>query len=125
MGWSKDGIEFYSEVRKRWRDIASLINVAYGQALRELGPSTQRRIILETCTVERRQDKLFQAILLTMKKLKRKNYQPTFFVCGMKLIIVHGKKTKQAKTMRMELTMMMNLVDQKRELMMAITFFFG
>ena len=22
MGWSKDGIEFYNEVRKRWRDIA-------------------------------------------------------------------------------------------------------
>ncbi len=22
MGWSKDGIEFYNEIRKRWRDIA-------------------------------------------------------------------------------------------------------
>ncbi len=22
LGWSKDGIEFYNEVRKRWRDIA-------------------------------------------------------------------------------------------------------
>jgi hypothetical protein len=21
LGWSKDGIEFYNEVRKRWRDI--------------------------------------------------------------------------------------------------------
>ncbi len=66
MEWSNDGIEFYNEVRKRWRDIALLITVAYGQTLRELGPSTQRRIILETCTVERRQDKIFQAILLTM-----------------------------------------------------------
>ncbi len=61
-----------------------LIPVEYGQTLRELGPSMQRKIILETCTVERIQDMIFQAILLTMKKLKRKNYQPTIFVCGMK-----------------------------------------
>ena len=61
-----------------------LITVAYGQNLRELGPSTQRRIILETCTVERIQGMIFQAILLTMKKLKRKNYQPIIFVCEMK-----------------------------------------
>ncbi len=60
-----------------------LITVAYGQTLRELGPSMQRRIILEACTVERIQDKIFQAILLTMKKLKRK-YQPTVYVCGIK-----------------------------------------
>jgi hypothetical protein len=58
--------------------------VAYGQTLRELGPSMQRRIILEACTVEKIQDKIFQAILLTMKKLKRKNFQPAVFVCRMK-----------------------------------------
>jgi hypothetical protein len=61
-----------------------LITVAYGQTLRELGPSTQKRTILEACTVERIQDKILQAILLTMKNLKRKNYQPTAFVCGVK-----------------------------------------
>jgi hypothetical protein len=61
-----------------------LITVAYGQTLRELGPSMQRRIILEACTVKRIQYKIFQAIILTMKKLKRKNYQLTIFVCRMK-----------------------------------------
>ncbi len=61
-----------------------LITVEYCQTLRELGLSTQRRIILETCTVKGIEDVIFQAILLTMKKLKRKNYQPTVFVCGMK-----------------------------------------
>jgi hypothetical protein len=56
LGWSKDGIEFYNEVRKRWRDIAFTTTMANGQILRKLGPSTQRRMILETFTVERRQD---------------------------------------------------------------------
>jgi hypothetical protein len=58
--------------------------MAYSQTLRELGPSMQRRIILELCTVERIQDKIFQAILLTMKKLKGENYQLAVIVCGMK-----------------------------------------
>jgi hypothetical protein len=61
-----------------------LIAVAYGQTLRELGPSMQRRIFFETFTVERIQGMIFQAKLLTMKKLKRKNYQPNIFVCRMK-----------------------------------------
>ena len=61
-----------------------LITVAYGQTLRELGPSMQRRIIFETFIVERIQGMIFQAILLTMKKLKRKNDQPNIFVCRMK-----------------------------------------
>jgi hypothetical protein len=58
--------------------------VTYGQTLRELGQSMQRRIILETFTVKRIQGMIFQVILLTMKKLKRKNYQLTVFLCGMK-----------------------------------------
>jgi hypothetical protein len=61
-----------------------LITVEYGQTLRELGPSMQRRINLEACTDKRLQDKIFQTILLTMKKLMRKNYQLTDFVCGVK-----------------------------------------
>jgi hypothetical protein len=99
--------------------------VGYGQTLRELGPSTQRSIILEAFTVKRIQDKIFQVILLTMKKLKRKNYQPTIFVCGMKWTIVHGKKTKQARTIRMGVTMTMNVVDQRRELRKGTTVFLG
>ncbi len=103
----------------------SLITVAYGQTLKELGPNMQRRIILKTCTVERRQDKIFQAILLTMKKLKRTNYQPAIFVCGMNLTIVHGKKTKQLRMIRMGVMMTMDVVDQGRELRMGTTIFFG
>jgi hypothetical protein len=105
--------------------LPSIITVAYDQTLRELGPSMQRRIILETCTVKRRQDKIFQAILLTMKKLKRKNYQPAVFVCRMKLTFVHGKKTKQARMMRIGVTMTMNVVDHGRELRMGTTVFLG
>jgi hypothetical protein len=88
-----------------------------------LGQGTQRRIILETCTFDRKQDKIFQAILLTMKKLKRKNYQPTVFVCGMKLTIVHGKKTKQVRTIRMAVMILMDVVDHGRELRMGTTIF--
>jgi hypothetical protein len=102
-----------------------LITVASSQPLRKLGLSTQRRIILETCTVKRRQDKIFQALLLITKKLKRKNYQPTVFVCGMKSAIVHGKKTKQVRTMRMGVTMAMNVVDHRRELKMGATISLG
>ena len=103
----------------------SQITMAYGQTLRKLGPSMQRRIILELCTVERIQDKIFQAILLTMKKLKRKNYQWIIFVCGMKLMIVHGKKTKEVRmrTMTMGVMMSMDVVDHGRELGMGATIF--
>ncbi len=61
-----------------------IISALYGQTLRELGLSKQRRIIFEAFTVKRIQDKIFQAIILSMKKLKRKNYQSTIFVCGIK-----------------------------------------
>ncbi len=36
--------------------LSSQITMTYGQTLRKLGPSTQRRMNLETFTVERRQD---------------------------------------------------------------------
>jgi hypothetical protein len=60
-----------------------------------------------------------------MKKLKSKNYQWIIFVCGMKLTIVHGKKTKEA-SMRMStmgVTMSMDVVDHGRELRMGATVF--
>ncbi len=60
-----------------------------------------------------------------MKKLKSKNYQRIVFVCGMKLTIVHGKKTKEA-SMRMTtmgVTMSMDVVDHGRELGMGATVF--
>jgi hypothetical protein len=60
-----------------------------------------------------------------MKKLKRKNYQWIVFVYGMKLTIVHGKKTKQAKmrTITMGVTMSMDVVDHGRELRMGAIIF--
>jgi hypothetical protein len=54
--WSKDGIEFYNEVRKRWRDIAFTNNHGIWSNLEVAGPSMQRRMNLETFTVKRRQD---------------------------------------------------------------------
>jgi hypothetical protein len=97
LRWSKDGIEFYNEVRKRRRDIALLMTVEYGQTLRELGPSTQRRKFLKTCTVKRIQDMISQAILLTKKKLKRKNYQPTIFCMQDEMNDCHWKENKTGK----------------------------
>jgi hypothetical protein len=60
-----------------------------------------------------------------MEKLKSKNYQRTIFVCGMKLAIVHGKKTKEAsmRMMTMGVTMSMDVVDHGRELGMRATAF--
>jgi hypothetical protein len=60
-----------------------------------------------------------------MKKLKSKNNQQIVFVCGMKLMIVHGKKTKEAsmRTMTMGVTMRMDVVDHGRELGMGVTVF--
>ncbi len=60
-----------------------------------------------------------------MKKLKRKNYQRIISVCGMRLKIVHGKKTKEAsmRTMTMGVTMSMDVVDHERELGMGATVF--
>ncbi len=60
-----------------------------------------------------------------MKKIKRKNYQQIVFVCGMKLTIVHGKKTKEAgmRTMMMGVTLSMDVVDHGRELRMQVTVF--
>ncbi len=60
-----------------------------------------------------------------MKKPKRKNYQWIIFACKMKLTIVHGKTTKEAKmrTMIMEVTMRMDVVDHGRELGMGATVF--
>jgi hypothetical protein len=48
-------------------------------------------------------------------------YQPTVFLWGMKWMIVHGKKTKQVRTMRMGVTMTMNVVDHGRELRKGTT----
>jgi hypothetical protein len=39
--------------------------------------------------------------------------------------IVHGKKTKQARTMRMGVTMRMDVVDHGRELRKGTTIFLG
>jgi hypothetical protein len=60
-----------------------------------------------------------------MKKLKRKNYQWIVFVCGMKLMIAHGKKTKEAsmRWITMGVTMSMDVVDHGRELGMGATVF--
>jgi hypothetical protein len=60
-----------------------------------------------------------------MSKLKRKNYQWIVFVCGMKLMIVHGTKTKEAsmRTMMMGVTLSMDIVDHGRELVMGATVF--
>jgi hypothetical protein len=60
-----------------------------------------------------------------MKKLKSKNYQRIVFVCGMKLMIVHGKKTKEAsvRTTTMGVTTSINVVDHGRELGMGATVF--
>jgi hypothetical protein len=44
-----------------------------------------------------------------MKKLKRKNYQRIVFVWGVKLTIVHGKKTKEARMRTMTMGVMMSM----------------
>ncbi len=51
------------------------------------------------------------------------NYQLAIFVCGVKLTIVHGKKTKQARMMRMGVTLTMNEVDHGRELRLGTPVF--
>jgi hypothetical protein len=56
LGWSKDGIEFYNEVRKQWRDIAFTNNHGIRSSLEEAWAKYQRRMILKTFTVKRRQD---------------------------------------------------------------------
>ncbi len=56
-----------------------------------------------------------------MKKLKRKTYQQIFFVCGMKLTIVHGKQKEGRMTMGV--MMKMDVVDHGRELGMGASIF--
>jgi hypothetical protein len=56
-----------------------------------------------------------------VKKLKGKTYQWIFFVCGMKLTIVHGKQKEGSMTMGV--MMKMDVVDRGRELGMGDSVF--
>jgi hypothetical protein len=56
-----------------------------------------------------------------MKKLTGKTYQRIFFVCGMKLTIVHGKQKE--RRMMMGVMMKMDVVDCGRELRMGASVF--
>jgi hypothetical protein len=56
-----------------------------------------------------------------VKKLKGKTYQRIFFVCRMKLTIVHGKQKEG--NMTMEVMMKMDVADCGRELGMGDSVF--
>ncbi len=56
-----------------------------------------------------------------MKKHKGKTYQRIFFVCGMKLTIVHGKQKEGRMTIGV--MMKMDVVDRGGELGMGASVF--
>ena len=125
MGWSKDGIEFYNEVRKRWRDIAFTNNHGIWSYLEEAWAKYAEENEFGNIYSQKKTRLNISSNTPDYEELKRKKYQRIVFVCGMKLMIVHEKNTKEARmrTMTMGVRMSMDVVNHGRELGMGATVF--
>ncbi len=117
MGWSKDGIEFYNEVKKQWRDIAFANNCgiwsdlegAWAEYAEENNfgnmysqKNTRHDISSNTPDYDEAQEKELPADHFSV--------QDEMNDCQ------NGKRTKHMKTMRMGVTMTMKVVGHGREL---------
>ncbi len=94
LGWSKDGIEFYNEVRKQWRDIAFTNNHGIWSNLEEAWAEYTEKNDVGNIYSQKKTRLDISSDTPDYEKAQEEELPADYFVCGMKLTTVHGKKTK-------------------------------
>jgi hypothetical protein len=125
LGWSKDGIEFYNEVRKWWRDISFTNFHGKWSNLEEAWAKYAEENDFGNIYSRKKMRLDISSNTPNYEEAQEEELPANFFVCGKKFTIVHGKKTKETsmRTMTMGVTMSMDVVDHGRELGIGATVF--
>jgi hypothetical protein len=124
-GWSKDGIEFYNEVRKQWRDIAFTNNHGIWSNLEEAWAEYAEENDFGNIYSQKKRRLNISSNTSDYEDAQEEELPADCFCVWIKLMIVHGKKTKEARmrTMTIGVTMSMDVVDHGGELGIGATVF--